>query len=128
MVWTWVFENTIDGKTVVTDFFSMYRITQSCIDPEVVSLGYTQVHVACLYLYGLTVNSLREVGLLACHLAKDELQADSFSVEQVMDNRQELFINELGFVWGDGPLYYYLLNWSVGNEKVGPHDLGVVLN
>lgn len=74
------------------------------------------------------MNSLRDIGLLACHLAKDEMEADSFSVEQVMDNTEEIFINQLGFVWGDGPLYYYLLNWSVGTEKIGPNDIGVVLN
>jgi len=81
VVWTWVIENPVDGKNVVTDFFSMYRITQSCVDPEAVKLGCTAVHIACLYFYGLTVNSIREIGLLACHLAKDDLAADSFSVE-----------------------------------------------
>ena len=45
-----------------------------------------------------------------------------------MDNTSEIFIDDLQFVWGDGPLYHYLVNWSVGNEKMGPNDIGVVLN
>ena len=128
VVWTWVIENQVDGKLQVTDFFSMYRISQSCLDAEVLKQGIKVVHIACLYFYGLSKNTIKDIGLLCCHIAKDEMQADSFSVEQVMENTEQVFVKELGFLWGDSPLYYYLLNWSVGNERVRPNDIGIILN
>ena len=54
IVWTWVVENTVNGKTVVTDFFSMYRLTQTCTNQDVINLGYNQMHSACMYFYGLS--------------------------------------------------------------------------
>ena len=95
VVWTYVVEDFVNGKKTVTDFFSMYRLTQTCTNPDVIALGYTQMHSACMYFYGLTVNTLKDVTLTMLHLAKDELQCDAFSAMSLMDNKPELFQKEL---------------------------------
>jgi glycylpeptide N-tetradecanoyltransferase len=41
IVWTYVVEDIFEGKKVVTDFFSMYRLTQTCTNADVIALGYT---------------------------------------------------------------------------------------
>lgn len=127
IVWTYVVEDIVGGKKVVTDFFSMYRLTQTCTNPDVIKLGYTQMHSACMYFYGLTVNTLRDVVLTMLHLAKDEMQCDAFSAMTLMDNTSELFVDDLNFLPGDGCLYYYLVNWSLGDEKISSNDLGTIL-
>ena len=53
VVWTYVIEDKIDGKAVVTDFFSMTRLTQKCLAEGV---KYDKMQVGTLYYYGLTVN------------------------------------------------------------------------
>ena len=45
----------------------------------------------------------------------------------LMDNKPELYVDELGFLPGDGCLYYYLVNWSLGDEKITSNDLGTIL-
>ena len=80
-----------------------------------------------MYFYGLTVNSLKDVVLTMLHLAKEEMGCDAFSAMTLMDNRPELFQKELNFLPGDGCLYYYLVNWSVGDETIESNDLGTIL-
>lgn len=124
IVWTYVVE---DSKKVVTDFFSMYRLTQTCTNAEVNALGYEQMHSACMYFYGLTVNTLKDVVVTMLHLAKDEMACDAFSAMTLMDNKPDLFIKELNFLPGDGCLYYYLVNWALGDERIESNDLGTIL-
>ena len=47
-------------------------------------------------------------------LAKDELESDAFSVMDLMDNKSDLYVDQLNFLAGDGQLYYYFVNYSTG--------------
>ena len=80
-----------------------------------------------LFFYGLSRNTLEEVGKLAMHLAKDEMECDAMSAMTLMDNTKAIFEEKLGFMPGDGALHYYLVNWSLGNEVIAPNDLGTIL-
>ena len=48
-------------------------------------------------------------------------------VMTLMDNDKEMLEQELGFLAGDGALYYYLVNWSIGMESIKPNEMGVIL-
>lgn len=74
------------------------------------------MHSGGLYFYGLTVNSLEVIIKEALHLAKDEMECDAFSAMTCMDNKPDLFIDKLGFCNGDGQLFYYLVNYSLGEH------------
>ena len=63
----------------------------------------------------------------AIHQAKDVMECDAFSAMTCMDNKPELFIDKLGFCHGDGQLFYYLVNYSLGEEIIEPNDLGTIL-
>jgi len=85
------------------------------------------MHSACMYFYGITNNTLKDVVLTMLHLAKDEMACDAFSAMSLMDNKSDLFLKELNFLPGDGCLYYYLVNWNLGDEKITSNDLGTIL-
>ena len=128
IVWTYVIEGDEEnGKPVVTDFVSMYRLTQSTTSPEAQSKGINSMNSGGLFFYGLTKNSLEEVGKLVLHMAKENMDCDAFSAMNLMDNTAEIFQEKLGFVPGDGALHYYLVNYSLGTEVVQPNDLGTIL-
>lgn len=74
VIWTYVIEGIDENeKPVVTDFMSMYRLTQSTTSPEAVSKGITQMHSGGIYFYGLTVNSLEEMVKMSLWLAKEDM-------------------------------------------------------
>ena len=128
IVWTYVIDGVDEkGNKAVTDFISMYRLTQSTTSPEAQSKGITQMHSGGIYFYGLTVNSLEDMVKLALHLAKDDMECDALSAMNLMDNKPDLFEGKLGFVSGDGALHYYLVNWALGEEVIKSNDLGTIL-
>lgn len=45
----------------------------------------------------------------------------------IMDNKAELMVDKLGFLPGDGALHWYLVNWSLGNNKIESNDIGTIL-
>mmetsp|Transcript_958 Transcript_958/g.1704 ORF Transcript_958/g.1704 Transcript_958/m.1704 type:complete len:323 (-) Transcript_958:67-1035(-) len=114
VVWTYVIENEVDGRLQVTDFFSMFRLTQTCTSKEKLNHNYDLMHSGCLYYYGLTRNTLKEVVKQAMWSAKEDMDCDAFSAMTVMDNEKEMFLEELKFLHGDGALHWYLVNWSLG--------------
>ena len=63
----------------------------------------------------------------ALWIAKEELECDAMCVMTLMDNDKEMLEQELGFLAGDGALYYYLVNWSIGMESIKPNEMGVIL-
>jgi hypothetical protein len=110
IVYTWVIENEVNGKMQVTDFFSMHRLGQKCTSEgckhEYVYNGYG-------YFYGLTMNNWREMIRLLCILAKEEASVDALSIQTFMDNNVDELMS-MNFLYGDGKLHYYLVNWSIG--------------
>lgn len=60
-------------------------------------------------------------------LAKEELDSDAFSVMDLMENNSDLYIDKLNFLAGDGQLYYYLVNYSTGEEVINSNDIGTIL-
>lgn len=128
IVWTYVIEGDfVNDKPVVTDFVSMYRLTQSTTSMEAQAKGINSMNSGGLFFYGLTKNSLEEVGKLMLHLAKDNMDCDAMSAMNLMDNTSEIFEDKLGFVPGDGALHYYLVNYSLGQEDITSNDLGTIL-
>ena len=127
IVWTYVIENEIDGKKTVTDFFSMYRISQTCTSKAELGHNWDLMHSGGLYYYGLTKNSLMDVIKSALYIAKDEMECDAFSVMTVMDNEKPMFLEQLGFLPGDGQLHWYLVNWNLGENVIEPNDIGTIL-
>jgi hypothetical protein len=85
------------------------------------------MHSGCLFYYGLTVNSLTDIIKTVLWIAKEEIGCDAYTVMTVMDNEQEFFAKELGFLYGDGALHYYLVNWSLGNKTVTSNDIATML-
>ena len=43
-----------------------------------------------------------------------------------MDNTPELLADN-GFTRGDGVMYWYFVNWSVGKEIIQPKDIGTIM-
>ena len=123
VVWTWVIENEVDGKKVVTDFFSMHRITQQCMKAD---QDHTEMHSGSLWYYGLSKNTYVDMIKTVLWLSLEEAQCDAFSVMSIMDNNPR-DLAPLGFLPGDGCLHYYLVNWSTGSEVIRQNELGCIL-
>jgi len=104
------------GKKIITDFFSMYRLTQTCVSKEELGHKWDDMHSGCLYYYGLTKNTLSDLIKMCLWIAKDDMDCDAFSAMTNMDNKSELFVDQLQFLPGDGALYWYLVNWALGDE------------
>ena len=124
VVWTYVIENEVDGKKQVTDFFSMHRLTQRCTSE---GCKYERMHSGFLFYYSLTVNDYYDMVLQALWIAKEELECDAFSCQVLMDNTREYLQENLGFMCGDGRLHYYLVNWSIGGDRISSNDVGAIL-
>lgn len=122
--WTWVIE---DEKKVVTDFFTMTRLSQTCQSMEAKSMGYDIMHNANLFYYGLSKNSIKEIVKQCLWLAKDEMGADAFSVMSIMDNDPQMLIDELAFLPGDGCLHWYFVNRSLGKKTLTDREIGTIL-
>tara|TARA_B110000305_G_C19289909_1_gene563645 strand:+ start:556 stop:1002 length:447 start_codon:yes stop_codon:yes gene_type:complete len=128
VVWTWVIENEDEkGNKVVTDFFSMYRLTQTCTSKKELGHKWDVMHSGCLFYYALTANTLGDMIKECMWRAKEEADCDAFSVQTLMDNTNDLFIDELRFCYGDGALHWYLVNWALGGKKVTSNDIGTML-
>lgn len=128
IVWTYVIENLDEnGKKFVTDFFSMYRLTQTCTSKEYLGHKWDSMHSGSLFYYGLTENTLEDVVKQCLYIARDEMECDAFSCMSIMDNKAELLVDKLGFLPGDGALYWYLVNWSLGDQKIESNDIGTIL-
>ena len=88
VVWTYVIENPNDkGKPVITDFFSMYRLTQTCVSKEELGHQWDDMHSGCLYYYALSKNKLIDVIKICLIYARDEMECDAFSAMTNMDNK-----------------------------------------
>ena len=83
VVWTYVIE---DSEKNVTDFFSMYRLSQSCTSKEANDLGHYMMHSGCLYYYGISKNSIQDIIKLCLWMSKEDMDCDAFSIMTVMDN------------------------------------------
>jgi hypothetical protein len=105
----------------------MYRLSQSCTNPDVNALGYTKMHSGSLFYYGLTKNNIKEVTKQCLWIAKEEMDCDAFSAMTVMDNDSKMLREECGFLDGDGALHWYLVNWSLGKKVVEAHEIGTIL-
>jgi len=101
----------------------MHRMTQLCTSEgckhESISSGF-------LYYYALTQNTFLDMVKQLIWMAKEEADCDAFSVQLLMDNKKEE-LEQAGFMTGDGRLHYYLVNWSVGDNEIGPNDMGAIL-
>ena len=84
------------------------------------------MHSGSLFYYGLTENTLEDVVKQALYIARDTMECDAFSCMTVMDNKPELMVEKLGFLPGDGALHWYLVNWSLGNNKIESNDIGTM--
>lgn len=72
IVKTFVIENMLDGKVTVTDFFSIIRTTQKCINQDAISKGYETMYFGMMYYYGLSMNSLADILKQAQWVAKED--------------------------------------------------------
>lgn len=124
VVWTYVIE---DESKKVTDFFSMHRLSQTCINSEAMALGHTIMHSGCLFYYGLSKNNIKEVTKQCLWLCKEEMECDAFSVMTVMDNDPVMLQTELGFLPGDGSLHWYFVNRSLGKKTLAENEVGTIL-
>ena len=129
LTWTYVIENEDEnGKVIITDFFSMNRLTNTCTDKNRSEYGHShkEMNIAFAYLYALSKNTLQDVFKQQLIIAKEELNCDAFTVQTIMDNTPEVF-ESLDFSKGDGAFYWYICNWSLGEKTIGPNDIGIVL-
>ena len=124
VVWTYVIE---DDKKQVTDFFTMHRLSQTCTSIDAKSCGHEIMHSGCLFYYGLSKNSIKEITKQCLWIAKDELECDAFSVNTTMDNDPIMLQNELGFLPGDGALHWYFINRSLGTKTISDREVGTIL-
>ena len=60
-------------------------------------------------------------------ICKDEMDCDAFTAQTNMDNTSELFLDQLNFSPGDGSLYWYLVNWALGDNEINPNDIGTIM-
>ncbi|OMJ86582.1 hypothetical protein SteCoe_11868 [Stentor coeruleus] len=113
-VYSFVYE-TSDG---IKDFFSFYVL---CFQPL---NGQNNQYVTAAYCYYYAYNclSIDEIFWNMLHWAKD-VGADIFYMIDVMDNK--MIKSDLKFESGQGSLYYFLYNWSLGT--VNPESIGVIL-
>ena len=44
----------------------------------------------------------------------------------IMDNEEQMLRDE-GFMAADGSSQFYLINWSLGKNVIGPNDIGALL-
>lgn len=61
LTWTYVIENEDEnGKVIITDFFSMNRLTNTCTDKNRSEYGHNhkEMNIALAYLYALSKNTL----------------------------------------------------------------------
>lgn len=54
IVWTWVIENEVEGKKIVTDFLSLTKTNQTCLVPEAKLKGYESMSIGNVFYYGLS--------------------------------------------------------------------------
>ena len=90
---TYVIENQVDGKTQVTDFFSLNLQGQTCNGSE----KYKDMYVAYLYYYGLTVNTYKDMIRQALVTSSEQCNCDAFATYEMMGNYRDILENELGF-------------------------------
>ena len=90
IVKTFVIENMVDGKMQVTDFFSIMRTTQKCINPDAIKKGYETMYFGMMFYYGLSQNTLGDILKQAQWAAKDHFQCDSFNIMCIMGLTEEL--------------------------------------
>ena len=88
--------------------------------------NHKSIQIACLYYYGLTINSLEDIIKPCLHIAKDEMGCDSLSIQPIMDNTPEL-LKANAFTAGDGVMYWYFVNWSLGQQIIEPKDIGTIM-
>lgn len=92
IVWSYVIENTDEnGKIVVTDFFSMNRLQQTCTDKNKQEGGHNHqsMYSGTGYYYGLTKNTLPDVQKQMFWIAKEEMDCDAFCLQTLLDNTVE---------------------------------------
>ena len=98
VVWTYVIENEDkQGKKYISDFFSMYRLTQQCVNKERLGHKWDDMNIAYLYYYGLNQNELKEIAKMCLWICKEDMDCDAFTAQTNMDNTKELFEDELNF-------------------------------
>ena len=85
------------------------------------------MHSGNLFYYGLTENTLEDIVKKCLYISRDTMECDAFSCMSVMDNTPELLVQKLGFLPGDGALHWYLVNWSLGDNKIESNDIGTIL-
>ena len=59
-------------------------------------------------------------------IAKNEFECDSFNIMAIMSCDEQM-LREEGFMAGDGSSKFYLINWSLGKNVIGPNDIGTIL-
>jgi len=84
------------------------------------------MYFSLLYYYGLTKNTIQDVLKQAMLIAKNEFECDSFNLMAIMDCDEKMLRDE-GFMAADGSSQFYLINWSLGKNKIGPNDIGTIL-
>ena len=126
LVWTWVIEGTVDGKLQLTDFFSMLKSTQQCLNKEKVGHEHDACHMAGMFYYALTANELTDCLKRAMWLAKEEMGCDVFTARDTHGMPAEV-LADLNFRPNDGRVHWYLTNYSLGENEVLPGDIGTIL-
>ena len=114
-----------NDKKEVTDFFNMYRLTQTLPSKEKLGHKYDIMHQASFGYYALTKNTLLDVVKQCLWICKDEMECDAFSAMDLMENKRDMFL-EHGFLPGDCQLHHYLVNWSLGKKTITPNEMGTI--
>ena len=126
IVETFVVEDA-ENPGKLSDFMSFLYFYQQCLTKEELGHNHDLEIDATLYYYSFTKNSYENMIKMAMWLAKEDLGADSLCINSQQEHDPEQLQKEFKFMPDATPFYYYLLNWSFGDRKVDPKDMGVIM-
>lgn len=90
LIWTYVVENEVDGKLMVTDFWHLKRSTNIVLDKL---SQHADIKQAYLQLFALTVNNYEDMLKTLMYTARDEMECDSLSMLTIMENDPRVLTN-----------------------------------
>lgn len=123
---TYVIEDMIDGKSEITDFYSMHVQSQQCLRHPKVNDQYQLLNVASMYYYSFQHNTWNEGVKQMMWSAKEDLNCDALTVMTVLDNKKDVMA-DMGFIEDSGCFHWYLVNWALGDKEITTNDIGCQL-
>jgi hypothetical protein len=87
LVYTYVVENEVDGKVIITDFWCMKRVTNVVLNK---ALKHNDIKQAYLLFYGLSKNTQEDMLKTQMIQAQEQMDCDALSILTLMDNDPRL--------------------------------------